>query len=96
MIVLNDQEVNPDNIAKRFEKLDKKSHEINIGYPDINPELTLEEVLRISDLEWNIINKKILEDYKDKNYDLIVVHTPYCKNIISRIFCCFTEAYIFR
>jgi hypothetical protein len=94
MAILLEEEVDIKKIEKRFIEIKSGYHEIDVGYPDINKEWDFKENKLIHPQDLNLITKQIMENYKEMNYDLILIMTPTRLNKgIDRFFGCFSTCY---
>ena len=72
MIVLRENEVNLEKILERFEnKGYNLFNEVELGYPDIEEEWSLEQERKIHLEDWKTIIPELRKKYQD-SYDLIL------------------------
>jgi hypothetical protein len=72
MVILRESEVNLKEILERFEYLGNfRFNEIELRYPDIGKEWTLEQKINIHLEDWEIIIPELEKKYQE-DYDLIL------------------------
>ncbi len=73
MAILLEEEVDIKKIRQRFDKKGGKYHEVELGYPDINEKWTFKNEIKIHTQDLDTIIQSVQEDYKEINYDLIII-----------------------